>query len=84
MRTHLLLQCMISILIGYYSDKYSFMGNCWLQKCMCSWFLPNRRKKTCPDCRDVVRLMPASSFVVHMHFLCSVLCFLSLLMELTY
>ncbi|RDL34623.1 uncharacterized protein BP5553_07751 [Venustampulla echinocandica] len=32
--------------------------------CLCNWFVPNRRKKTCPECRTRVKQMPAPAFLI--------------------
>ncbi|RFU26731.1 hypothetical protein B7463_g9618, partial [Scytalidium lignicola] len=32
--------------------------------CLCNWFVPNRRKKTCPECRTKVKEIPAPAFLV--------------------
>ena len=33
-------------------------------KCLCTWFVPNKARKTCPDCRTVVTQVPAPAYVV--------------------
>ncbi|KAL9077315.1 MAG: hypothetical protein Q9157_003409 [Trypethelium eluteriae] len=32
--------------------------------CLCTWFLNNKSKKTCPDCRAPVSQQPAPSYLV--------------------
>ena len=39
-------------------------GHTYCYSCLCNWFVPNKRKKTCPECRTAVKQMPAPSFVV--------------------
>ncbi|KFY28542.1 hypothetical protein V493_02881 [Pseudogymnoascus sp. VKM F-4281 (FW-2241)] len=39
-------------------------GHTYCYSCLCNWFLPNRRSKSCPDCRSAVKAMPAPAFVV--------------------
>ncbi|KAH8676870.1 hypothetical protein BGZ60DRAFT_429340 [Tricladium varicosporioides] len=39
-------------------------GHTYCYSCLCNWFVPNRRKKTCPECRTRVKQMPAPSFLV--------------------
>ncbi|KAF4637125.1 hypothetical protein G7Y89_g958 [Cudoniella acicularis] len=39
-------------------------GHTYCYSCLCNWFVPNRRKKTCPECRTRVKQMPAPAFLV--------------------
>jgi hypothetical protein len=39
-------------------------GHTYCYSCLCNWFVPNRRKKTCPECRTKVKQMPAPNFLV--------------------
>ncbi|OAF56939.1 hypothetical protein VC83_06963 [Pseudogymnoascus destructans] len=39
-------------------------GHTYCYSCLCNWFLPNRRSKSCPDCRSAVKAMPAPAFVI--------------------
>ncbi|EDO01812.1 hypothetical protein SS1G_04287 [Sclerotinia sclerotiorum 1980 UF-70] len=32
-------------------------------QCLCQWFIPNKRKKTCPECRAPVKQIPAPAFL---------------------
>lgn len=33
-------------------------------QCLCTWFVSNKARKTCPDCRIVVKDVPAPAYVV--------------------
>jgi hypothetical protein len=33
-------------------------------QCLCTWFVSNKARKTCPDCRIVVKDLPAPAYVV--------------------
>ncbi|KAG9236904.1 hypothetical protein BJ875DRAFT_396337 [Amylocarpus encephaloides] len=39
-------------------------GHTYCYSCLCNWFVPNKRKKTCPECRTKVKQIPAPSFLV--------------------
>ncbi|KAH8815252.1 hypothetical protein F5884DRAFT_171199 [Xylogone sp. PMI_703] len=39
-------------------------GHTYCYSCLCNWFVPNRRKKTCPECRTKVKQVPAPAFLV--------------------
>ncbi|CAG8961094.1 hypothetical protein HYFRA_00002637 [Hymenoscyphus fraxineus] len=39
-------------------------GHTYCYSCLCSWFVPNKRKKTCPECRTRIKQIPAPSFLV--------------------
>ncbi|KAL2064753.1 hypothetical protein VTL71DRAFT_3891 [Oculimacula yallundae] len=39
-------------------------GHTYCYSCMCSWFTTNRRKKTCPECRARVTIIPAPNFLI--------------------
>ncbi|KAG4425830.1 hypothetical protein IFR04_001037 [Cadophora malorum] len=39
-------------------------GHTYCYSCLCSWFTTNRRKKTCPECRAKVAIVPAPNFLV--------------------
>ncbi|KAG0650705.1 putative RING finger [Hyphodiscus hymeniophilus] len=39
-------------------------GHTYCYSCLCSWFVPNKRKKTCPECRTSIKQMPAPAFLV--------------------
>ena len=33
-------------------------------QCLCTWFVSNKARKTCPDCRILVKELPAPAYVV--------------------
>lgn len=33
-------------------------------QCLCTWFVNNKARKTCPDCRIIVKELPAPAYVV--------------------
>ncbi|TVY80383.1 putative RING finger protein [Lachnellula suecica] len=33
-------------------------------QCLCNWFIPNKRKKSCPECRTRVKQIPAPNYLV--------------------
>ncbi|KAN0122608.1 hypothetical protein V8E51_000934 [Hyaloscypha variabilis] len=39
-------------------------GHTYCYSCLCNWFVPNKRKKTCPECRAKVKVMPGPNFLV--------------------
>ncbi|KAI9650144.1 E3 ubiquitin ligase [Ciborinia camelliae] len=39
-------------------------GHTYCYSCLCQWFIPNKRKKTCPECRTAVKQIPAPAFIV--------------------
>ncbi|KAI9744806.1 MAG: hypothetical protein M1818_001731 [Claussenomyces sp. TS43310] len=39
-------------------------GHTYCYSCLCSWFTLNKRKKTCPECRNPVKQMPAPAFLL--------------------
>lgn len=39
-------------------------GHTYCYSCLCSWFVSNKRKKTCPDCRAPVTQIPATAYLV--------------------
>ncbi|ESZ98848.1 hypothetical protein SBOR_0706 [Sclerotinia borealis F-4128] len=39
-------------------------GHTYCYSCLCQWFIPNKRKKTCPECRTAVKQIPAPAFLV--------------------
>ncbi|KAF7867379.1 hypothetical protein EAF04_005462 [Stromatinia cepivora] len=39
-------------------------GHTYCYYCLCQWFIPNKRKKTCPECRAPVKQIPAPAFLV--------------------
>ncbi|KAM0137817.1 hypothetical protein ACHAP3_004048 [Botrytis cinerea] len=39
-------------------------GHTYCYSCLCQWFIPNKRKKTCPECRAPVKQIPAPAFLI--------------------
>ncbi|EON65022.1 hypothetical protein W97_04257 [Coniosporium apollinis CBS 100218] len=39
-------------------------GHTYCYSCLCQWFVSNRTKKTCPDCRAVVKQAPAPAYLI--------------------
>ncbi|KAF2474734.1 uncharacterized protein BDR25DRAFT_340470 [Lindgomyces ingoldianus] len=39
-------------------------GHTYCYSCLCTWFLNNKARKTCPDCRTVVTHPPAPAYVI--------------------
>ncbi|KAF7958520.1 hypothetical protein EAE96_002063 [Botrytis aclada] len=39
-------------------------GHTYCYSCLCQWFTPNKRKKTCPECRALVKQIPAPAFLI--------------------
>lgn len=39
-------------------------GHTYCYSCLCSWFSQDKRKKSCPECRLKVKVMPAPSFLI--------------------
>jgi hypothetical protein len=39
-------------------------GHTYCYTCLCTWFVANKARKTCPDCRIVVKDLPAPAYVV--------------------
>ncbi|KAH9860785.1 hypothetical protein J1614_012118 [Plenodomus biglobosus] len=39
-------------------------GHTYCYTCLCTWFVSNRARKTCPDCRIVVKELPAPAYVI--------------------
>ncbi|POS83350.1 hypothetical protein EPUL_005186, partial [Erysiphe pulchra] len=39
-------------------------GHTYCYSCLCSWFSQDKRKKSCPECRLRVKVMPAPSFLI--------------------
>lgn len=39
-------------------------GHTYCYSCLCTWFVSNKAKKTCPDCRIVVTSPPAPAYLV--------------------
>jgi hypothetical protein len=34
---------------------------------LCNWLVPNKKKKTCPECRELVKEAPAPSFLASLN-----------------
>ncbi|KAF1836598.1 hypothetical protein BDW02DRAFT_220514 [Decorospora gaudefroyi] len=39
-------------------------GHTYCYTCLCTWFVSNKARKTCPDCRIVVKELPAPAYVI--------------------
>ncbi|KAF1949349.1 hypothetical protein CC80DRAFT_497523, partial [Byssothecium circinans] len=39
-------------------------GHTYCYSCLCTWFVNNKARKTCPDCRTVVNQPPAPAYVI--------------------
>ncbi|KAK8165894.1 hypothetical protein BC567DRAFT_265492 [Phyllosticta citribraziliensis] len=39
-------------------------GHTYCYSCLCTWFVSNRNRKTCPDCRSVVAHPPAPAYLI--------------------
>ncbi|RAR04901.1 ring finger domain-containing protein [Stemphylium lycopersici] len=39
-------------------------GHTYCYTCLCTWFVSNKARKTCPDCRIVVKDLPAPAYVI--------------------
>lgn len=39
-------------------------GHTYCYSCLCTWFVSNKARKTCPDCRAVVAQAPAPAYVI--------------------
>ncbi|EAT89116.1 hypothetical protein HBH56_070950 [Parastagonospora nodorum] len=39
-------------------------GHTYCYTCLCTWFANNKNRKTCPDCRVVVKELPAPAYVI--------------------
>ncbi|KAF1920151.1 hypothetical protein BDU57DRAFT_560975 [Ampelomyces quisqualis] len=39
-------------------------GHTYCYTCLCTWFASNKSRKTCPDCRVVVKELPAPAYVI--------------------
>ncbi|KAL1793150.1 hypothetical protein ACET3X_008132 [Alternaria dauci] len=39
-------------------------GHTYCYTCLCTWFVANKARKTCPDCRIVVKDLPAPAYVI--------------------
>ncbi|OAL06817.1 hypothetical protein IQ06DRAFT_263240 [Phaeosphaeriaceae sp. SRC1lsM3a] len=39
-------------------------GHTYCYTCLCTWFTNNKNRKTCPDCRIVVKEVPAPAYVI--------------------
>ncbi|KAJ4301177.1 E3 ubiquitin ligase [Kalmusia sp. IMI 367209] len=39
-------------------------GHTYCYSCLCTWFVANKARKTCPDCRVVVTQLPAPGYVI--------------------
>ncbi|KAF2176704.1 hypothetical protein K469DRAFT_606335 [Zopfia rhizophila CBS 207.26] len=39
-------------------------GHTYCYSCLCTWFVNNKARKTCPDCRTVVTQPPAPAYVI--------------------
>ncbi|KAF2134071.1 hypothetical protein P153DRAFT_306909 [Dothidotthia symphoricarpi CBS 119687] len=39
-------------------------GHTYCYTCLCTWFVNNKTRKTCPDCRILVKELPAPAYVI--------------------
>ncbi|KAJ4370484.1 E3 ubiquitin ligase [Neocucurbitaria cava] len=39
-------------------------GHTYCYTCLCTWFVSNKARKTCPDCRILVKELPAPAYVI--------------------
>ncbi|KAF2109012.1 hypothetical protein BDV96DRAFT_248002 [Lophiotrema nucula] len=39
-------------------------GHTYCYSCLCTWFVSNKARKTCPDCRAVVTQAPAPAYII--------------------
>ncbi|KUJ22392.1 uncharacterized protein LY89DRAFT_714205 [Mollisia scopiformis] len=39
-------------------------GHTYCYSCLCNWFVPNKHKKTCPECRARVKQIPTPNYIV--------------------
>ncbi|KAF2740463.1 hypothetical protein EJ04DRAFT_572290 [Polyplosphaeria fusca] len=39
-------------------------GHTYCYSCLCTWFVSNKSRKTCPDCRAVVTQAPAPAYII--------------------
>lgn len=61
LRTHL--TCKICDRLLYQPYTIS-CGHTYCYTCLCTWFVSNKARKTCPDCRIVVKELPAPAYVI--------------------
>ncbi|KAI0591728.1 hypothetical protein Alg130_00977 [Pyrenophora tritici-repentis] len=61
LRTHL--TCKICDRLLYQPYTIS-CGHTYCYTCLCTWFVSNKARKTCPDCRIVVKDVPAPAYVI--------------------
>ncbi|RMZ74006.1 ring finger domain-containing [Pyrenophora seminiperda CCB06] len=61
LRTHL--TCKICDRLLYQPYTIS-CGHTYCYTCLCTWFVANKARKTCPDCRIVVKDVPAPAYVI--------------------
>ncbi|KAI4918137.1 hypothetical protein J4E90_002517 [Alternaria incomplexa] len=61
LRTHL--TCKICDRLLYQPYTIS-CGHTYCYTCLCTWFVANKARKTCPDCRIVVKDLPAPAYVI--------------------
>ncbi|KAH7077170.1 hypothetical protein FB567DRAFT_143672 [Paraphoma chrysanthemicola] len=48
----------------FYQPYTIACGHTYCYTCLCTWFANNKNRKTCPDCRVVVKEMPAPAYVI--------------------
>ncbi|KAF2499187.1 hypothetical protein BU16DRAFT_262894 [Lophium mytilinum] len=48
----------------FYEPYIISCGHTYCYSCLCTWFVSNKVKKTCPDCRTVVTQAPAPAYVL--------------------
>ncbi|TVY35513.1 putative RING finger protein [Lachnellula subtilissima] len=41
-------------------------GHTYCYSCLCNWFIPNKRKKSCPECRTRVQQIPAPNYLTNL------------------
>ncbi|KAF2650251.1 hypothetical protein K491DRAFT_683175 [Lophiostoma macrostomum CBS 122681] len=61
LRSHL--TCKICVRL-FYQPYTIACGHTYCYSCLCTWFVANKARKTCPDCRAVVSQIPAPAYVL--------------------
>ncbi|CZR50691.1 uncharacterized protein PAC_00565 [Phialocephala subalpina] len=55
--------CTICVQLLY--EPYTLgCGHTYCYGCLCTWFVQHRHRKTCPDCRTIVKQVPAQNYTV--------------------
>ncbi|KAK2753591.1 E3 ubiquitin ligase [Arachnomyces sp. PD_36] len=58
-----LIQCGVCVKLLY--EPFTLTcGHTFCYSCLTQWFINNRRKKTCPDCRALVKSQPAPAYLI--------------------